>query len=159
MKQSKENYKYTEVWGDTVDLKELLLSCLIGVILTMTMYFVGRSIFATMDGLDEGMANGYSLLVGIGGCILSGVVNTLLFKPKRNFEGILRADSLEEVLKDAGITVEEEIEALAKADIEIIEELEDLQMYSLLALIPETSKNYKPEYRVKAKESDQRSKS
>lgn len=141
----------TEVWGDTVALKELLLACLLGVIFTMTFFFVGQYIFHGMEGLDAGMADGYALLVGMAGCILSGVLNARLFKPKRNFEGELQSDSVEEVLRTAGMTVEEEAAALAVVDSEIIAELEDLHMYSLLALIPEDSKNYKPEYKEKAR--------
>ncbi len=49
------------------------------------------------------------------------------------------------------MTVEEEIEALSNLDSEIIKELEDLELYALLALIPEDSKNYKPEYKMKMK--------
>lgn len=148
--QKKETQQYTEVWGDTVVLKELLLACVIGVVLTMSFFFVGRSIFKGMEGLDSGMANGYSLLVGLAGCLVSGVINAKLFKPKRTFDGELRSDSIEHILEQAGLTVEEEAQALAEVDAEIIAELEDLEMYSLLALIPEGSKNYKPEYREKA---------
>lgn len=36
---NKENLgKYTEVWGDTVVLKELIYSCIIGVSITMIMF-------------------------------------------------------------------------------------------------------------------------
>lgn len=150
--KEKSTHHFTEVWGDTVDLKELLIACLIGVIFTMVFFFVGRHFFNGIENLDQGMADGYALLVGMVGCIISGVLNARLFKPKRNFEGELQTDSIEDVLKAAGMTIEEEANALANVDIEIIEELEDLHMYSLLALIPEGSKNFKPEYKEKANE-------
>jgi hypothetical protein len=43
--------------------------------------------------------------------------------------------------------VEEEAEALSHLDPKVIAEMEDLELYSLLALIPEGSPNYKPEYK------------
>ena len=50
------------------------------------------------------------------------------------------------------MTIEEEREALRTVSPEIIKEMEDLELYSLLSLIPEDSANFKPEYREKAKE-------
>ncbi len=150
--QKKELPKYTEVWGDTVILKELLYACLIGVVVTMTFFFIGQKVFHSIESLDEGMANGYALLLGLGGCLISGVVNARLFKPKRTFDGRLVGHDIEVVLEQAGMTVEEEIEALGKVDAEIIAELEDLEMYSLLALVPEDSPNYKAEYKEKAQQ-------
>ena len=44
-KRNKDLY-YTEVWGDTVVLKELLYACLIGVVLTMGMFLIGREFFS-----------------------------------------------------------------------------------------------------------------
>ena len=60
-------------------------------------------------------------------------------------------ENIENILESTGITLEEEIEALSKLDSETIKELEDLELYALLALIPEDSKNYKKEYKEKAK--------
>jgi hypothetical protein len=59
-------------------------------------------------------------------------------------------EDIEEILKAAGMTVEEEREALRTVSPEIIREMENFELYSLLALIPEDSPNYKPEYREKA---------
>ena len=50
------------------------------------------------------------------------------------------------------VTLEEEIEALRTVSPEVIREMENFELYSLLALIPEDSPNYKPEYRRRAKE-------
>ena len=108
MNKETKNEKYTEVWGDTVVLKELLYSCVIGVFLTMGMFFLGQKIFHSFENIEN-------------------------------------------ILESAGITLEEEIEALSKLDSETIKELEDLELYALLALIPEDSKNYKKEYKEKAK--------
>lgn len=150
MKNNKmEEAKYTEVWGDTVILKELVYACAIGVVLTMGMFFLGQNIFSKIDNLEPSLANGYSLLVGVSGCLLAGAVSAKLFKPKRIVEEKFEFEDIEHILEAAGMTLEEETEALAIADASIIKELEDLQLYALLALIPEDSKNYKPEYKEK----------
>ena len=143
---------YTEVWGDRVILKELGIACLLGVGLTMSFFLVGQKIFLGMEGLEVSLANGYALIVGVAGCIISGVVSAKLFKPKRNIEERFEFEDIEDILHAAGITVEEEKEALAVADKDIIKELEDLQLYALLAFIPEDSPLYKPEYKRLARE-------
>lgn len=148
-----ENNKkdYTEVWGDTVILKELIYSCFIGVIITMSMFLVGSNIFKKFNNIEPSLAKGYALLVGVAGCILSGFISAKLFKPKRKVEEKFEFENIEIILKAAGISIEEEREALANLDPEIIKELEDLELYALLALIPENSKNYKKEYIQKLK--------
>lgn len=149
---NKEREQYTEVWGDTVDLKELFISCLLGIILTMTAFLIGRGIFTKMEGIDPALANGYSLLVGIIGMFLAAGIAAKLFKPKRIIqEESPDSENIEDILRAAGMTLEEEIEALSTVDPEIIKELEELELYSLLSLIPEDSPNYKPEYRQRFK--------
>lgn len=141
--------KYIEVWGETVDLKELVYASIIGIVLTMGMFLIGRKIFLNMNNINLDLVNGYSLLFGVLGCILSGIISARLFKPKRIIEVRHSKENTEEVISAAGMTVEEEIEALSNIDSQIIKELEGLKLYGLLALIPEDSKNYKPEYRFR----------
>lgn len=149
--KKESNAKYTEVWGDTVILSELVYACLIGITLTMAFFFVGRSIFMGMENLEPSLARGYALLAGVAGCILSGAISAKLFKPKRKVEEKFEFEDIENILQSAGITVEEEITYLSELDNEMIKEMEDLELFALLALIPEHSKNYKPEYRLKSK--------
>lgn len=137
----------TEVWGDTVALKELLIASILGVALTMTFFLVGRSVLLGMGTIETSLAKGYSLLVGITGCLLSAFISAKLFKPKRVIEERYDAEEIETILASAGLTVEEETEALSRLDPKVIAEMEDLELYSLLALIPESSPNYKPEYK------------
>jgi|SRR5690625_5102992 len=152
MDEEKTNKTYTRVWGDIVSLKELVLASIIGIVVTMGMFLLGQYIFHTLiDGLDEGLANGYALLVGVSGVFISGFISARLFKPKRKIEEKLETHDIEVILKEAGITPEEEAEALSEASPEIIQEMEELELYSLLAMIPKGSKNYKPEYQEKAK--------
>jgi hypothetical protein len=140
---------YTLVWGDTVKLSHLLISSLLGVVLTLGLYIVGRSIFLNIEGLEKGLAKGYSLLVGIAGCFIAGVISAKLFKPKRVIEEKFERGSIEEILAAADMTVEEEIEGLRNLDPKLVHEMEELELWGLLALIPEDSPNYKREYRQK----------
>ena len=148
MKKDEQVGKYMEVWGDTVVPKELAISAVICVITTMAFFLAGRTVLLGMGTLEPGLAKGYALLVGIVGTFLGAVICAKMFKPKRN----IMIEFQEENLKAAGMTVEEEVEALRTVSPEVIKEMEDLELYSLLALVPEDSPNYKPEYREKAKE-------
>ena len=103
------------------------------------------------ENIEKSLANGYALLIGVIGCIASGAICAKLFRPKRTVEEKFEFENIENILESAGITLEEEREALSKLDSETIKELEDLELYALLALIPEDSKNYKKEYKEKAK--------
>lgn len=149
MKNNIDQEQYVEVWGDSADLKELIISCFIGVILALGLYIVGTKIFQGIDGLDEGLQKGYALLIGVAGCILAIGISAKLFKPKRVIVDHFEQENIEVILNDNGISLEEEAEALGKASREIIEELEDLELWALLALIPENSPNYKAEYKQK----------
>lgn len=152
MKKEEQVGKYMEVWGDTVVPKELAVSAIICVVTTMTFFLAGRTVLLGLGTLDPGLAKGYALLVGIVGTFLGAVICARLFKPKRNIMIEFQEENIEEILKAAGMTVEEETEALRTVSPEVIREMEDLELYSLLALVPEDSPNYKPEYREKAKE-------
>lgn len=147
MNKDNKHFRYTEVWGDTVVIKELFTAVIIGIVLTMAFYLLGTKLFVGNPNIEVSLAKGYSLLIGIVGCLLSGVISAKLFKPKRNIEEKLERGEVDEILKLAGMTIEEEAEALGKVSPEIIAEMEDLEMWSFLALIPEDSPNFKPEYR------------
>lgn len=146
----KENQVLHEVWGDTVNLKELFISVVLGIVLTMAFYVAGRAFFLSMDSIDAGLAKGYALFVGIVGCFIAATISARKFKPKRFIGELNDIGDIQEVLEYAHMTVEEEAEALAKVDKGVIKELEDLELYALLALIPEGSPNYKPEYKERA---------
>lgn len=143
----KQNQPLTEVWGDTVNLKELTISIVLGVVLTMAFFLVGRQFFYGIDSIDENLAKGYALFVGIVGCFLAAFISAKKFKPKRFIGELNDIGDIEDVLEYAHMTVSEEADALAKVDKSVIKEMEDLELYSLLALIPEDSPNYKAEYK------------
>lgn len=147
----KKQKELTEVWGDTVNIKELAISIILGVIFTMCFYLIGRKIFMGMGTIEENLAKGYALFVGIAGCFIAAVISAKSFRPKRIVAELDSTTDIEEVLEYAHMTPEEEGEALTKVGPDVIKELEDLELYGLLALIPEGANNYKPEYRELAR--------
>lgn len=150
MKKKKEPVgKYMQVWGDTVVPSELAISAVICTITTMVFFIVGRNILLGIESLAPALAKGYALLVGIVGTFLGAIICAKKFKPKRKIMIDFQEENIEDILKAAGMTVQEEAEALRNVSPEIIKEMEDLDLYSLLSLIPEDSPNYKPEYKEK----------
>lgn len=144
----KENQKVlTEVWGDTVNIRELAISIILGVVFTMVFYVVGRKIFLSVGSIEESLAKGYALFIGIAGCFIAAAISAKCFKPKRIVGELDSTTDVREVLEYAHMTPEEEGEALTKVSRDIIKEMEDLELYGLLALIPEGANNYKPEYK------------
>lgn len=140
-----------QVWGDTVNLRELLLASILGITLTLGFYFGGKLFFARFLTQAEAITKGYALMAGILGCVLSGAISARLFEPKRHIEERQEEAEINELLEEVGISREEEAMALATADRSLIQELEGLELYSLLALIPEGTANYDPSYAIKAK--------
>lgn len=128
--------RLAEVWGDTVVLKELFLSSVLGITLTMSGYILGTRFFSSMENLDPGLAKGYSLMIGIIGCVLSGIISAILFKPKRVVEEKIERENIEEVIKHGGMTLEEEIIALSTVDEQILDEIKELNLTALLELKP-----------------------
>ena len=116
----------------------------------MVFFLGGRAVLTGIDALDPALAKGYSLLVGIVGTFIGAAICAKKFKPKRKIMIEFQEENIEDILKAAGMTVEEEREALRTVSPEVIKEMEDLELYSLLALIPEDCPHYKPEYRMRA---------
>ena len=150
-KQKEQVGKYMEVWGDTVVPAELAASAIICIFTSMAFFLAGRAFFMSLGTLEPALAKGYALLVGIAGTFVGAFIAGSRFKPKRRILIDSNREDIEEILKAAGMTVEEEREALRTVSPEIIREMENFELYSLLALIPEDSPNYKPEYREKAR--------
>jgi len=147
VEEKKKQKPLTEVWGDTVNLKELLCAVLLGIVFTMGFYLAARHFFLQIDSIEDSLAKGYALFVGIAGCLISSVISAKTFEPKRVISEMNQQHDIEDVLAHAGMTVEDEIDALIHLDPEIIKEMEKFSLYSLLALIPEGQPNYKPEYK------------
>ncbi len=138
--------EYTKVWGDTVFLPELLYASGIGIASTMGAYGSVYYALSALTELSSGIISGYALMAGIAGCFLGGMIAGRSFQPKRQVIEGTEEMELEKILEEAGTTLEAEAKFLADADAETIREMEDLELYALLRLIPEDSPNYKPQY-------------
>ncbi|CAG9269764.1 conserved hypothetical protein [Paraburkholderia unamae] len=71
-----------QVWGDTVDIRHLGASIAIGVAMSMGAFSLGKSLLASWVH-DHELAHAGSMLAGLAGCLLAGVICARLFKPKR----------------------------------------------------------------------------
>lgn len=124
-----------DIWGDTVDLHDLGKGIVIGIIISLTCYLGASKIIAlAAPDLPEKLNSAYSLLFGIGGCVLSAVVTANLFKPKRTLkEEEFSEEDRDRVLKELNIDPEKEKEELKYADKKVLQEMKDLKLYDLFA--------------------------
>jgi len=127
-KKSSEEVKtgtFHEVWGDLVALKDLFFACVIGVVVTLGAYLGAKSIFLSDPNLEAGLATGYALFAGLGGCVLSCVICCILFRPKR----VILEDSSEidilKVLEAENVNLVEELKELRMAPEEVLQEMRD----------------------------------
>ncbi|MER2040318.1 hypothetical protein [Desemzia incerta] len=68
----KEEKDYIEIWGDVVELRDLVRSILISAVSTMGLYFFAPDGNRTLQ-----------LFFGLGGAVLGFIISALLTKPKR----------------------------------------------------------------------------
>lgn len=124
---------YLEVWGDTVDGRHLLYSILIGVGLGTPAYLLAAWLFDQADGIDPALSKSYALLVGLGACVLTGVVNAKLFPPKRILVDADDEPGSREVAMDS---IEQEFGPLGDPDElppAVLREVRELGIYDDLA--------------------------
>ncbi|GAA2094711.1 hypothetical protein [Brevibacterium salitolerans] len=74
--------EYLSVWGDTVRGRRLLAGVLTGVVCGLVGLYGGRALFDAMS-LGEDMAEVWSLITGIGGCLVAGVITARVTSPSR----------------------------------------------------------------------------
>lgn len=67
-----EKKQLIEIWGDVVELRDLVRSILISSVTTMGMYFLAPTGNHTMQ-----------LFFGLGGALLGFIISGLITKPKR----------------------------------------------------------------------------
>lgn len=67
-----EKKQLIEIWGDVVELRDLVRSILISSVTTMGMYFLAPTGNNTMQ-----------LFFGLGGALLGFIISGLITKPKR----------------------------------------------------------------------------
>lgn len=128
-----------EVWGDTVSYGELIKAIVIGVVVSLTVFFTAKYL---IEGVvtDTALAHAYAMLAGLGGCLLAGFISARLFKPKRQVLEGGAADSewLQSVLtelKDEG----KDLGDMADLSPAVIEELKALQLYDAFVAHQEQS--------------------
>lgn len=133
MSHDEKKLPYASVWGDTVKLEHLGAATVLGIVLTLSFYFIGLSLFSGRPGLNPDLAKGYSMMIGVIGCVISGVISATLFRPKRVIVEKAQRAELPEILAATGTTLEEEREALQSLDAETLAELEELGLKGFLS--------------------------
>jgi hypothetical protein len=126
---------YAEVWGDTVDLRHLSIGIVIGIAVSLTFYLVGlKFIVRSFPKIPQNLTQAYALLIGILGCLVSAVVSTKLFPPKRTLrESQFNAQEREAALSELQIDWEREREELKTLSPQIVAEMKELQIYEIFA--------------------------
>lgn len=71
-----------EVWGDTVDLRHLAWSVVLGITISVAAYEAGRAGLSSVVS-DPARVRAYAMLIGLGGCLVAGALSAVLFRPKR----------------------------------------------------------------------------
>lgn len=105
--KTKETPKYLEILGDTVLPRNIILAIIISIILSLSGYLVGGKVFPLIA--SEKMVTSYSLLLGIGGSLLSLALCAFIFKPSRVLtEEETSLESMEEIFKDMQLDPKEE---------------------------------------------------
>jgi hypothetical protein len=143
MNSINERTDLAEVWQDVVSKRHLLLSVIIGVVLSLGGYIGGYSLFSKLNpSLNVDLIKGYALFLGIGGCMIAAFVCCVLFKPKRILtEMVSEEKQVLEALKEEDISVNEELAALKSLPPEVRKELEDVGAYQRLIEIMESNQN------------------
>lgn len=119
---------FIEILGDTTSQKQLILSVVLSIFVSLGGYKLGQVIFPAIA--EEKMVNSYSLLLGIAGTVLVLVLNSFLFRPKRILiEDEVSSENLIEVFKDLQLDIDEELRLIENDPI-TKKELEELGVLS-----------------------------
>jgi ammonia channel protein AmtB len=123
---------YAQVWGDVVALRDLRLAIPIGAVISLTAYLGASALFARFVE-DPAMARAYGMLVGIVGCILSGAVCAVLFKPKRVVSERVADTAWHEQVIDQLAAERGGIGRMSELSAATASELKELGLYDLFA--------------------------
>lgn len=130
--------EYLIVWGDTVDFKQLIIGLFVGSLVGYLSFIGGHAyLINNHSDLTKGLLMGYSLLFGVGGCLVIWLITAAIFKPKRIFheEGFVVDQEL--VLRELNIDVKKETEYLKEVPAEIIVEMKKLELHDLFIEKPQ----------------------
>ena len=128
-KPQKEVGQLVEVWGDTVSFNELIKAIVIGVVVSLAVFFAAKYLIEGLEQ-DQALAHAYAMLAGLGGCLLAGFISAKLFRPKRL---VLEGDAedsawLQSVLAELAAEGKDlgDLKDLSPA---VVQELKELQLY------------------------------
>ena len=82
MTMDSSNNDLVEVWGDTVNFKSMIFAIVIGSVVSTGTFLLAKFFLSSSSG-DTTLLNGYAMLIGLGGCLLSGFICSIMFKPAR----------------------------------------------------------------------------
>lgn len=121
-----------EVWGDTVDERDLALAILIGAVVSVGAFLAAQALLLRWLDTPQ-MARAYAMLVGIVGCLLAGTLSACLFKPKRivsqhQADPTQRAQLLDELREEFG-----DLGRLVDLPAAAVAELKEIGLYDLFA--------------------------
>lgn len=119
-----------EVWGDTIDGRDLAVSIIIGAVVSLGAYFTALHFLNPIVESAQ-MAKTYAMLVGVLGCLLGGVISAKLFAPKREVQEhavdpAFREQVVADLLKEYG-----SLGRVEDLSAEVIAELRELGLYEL----------------------------
>lgn len=121
-----------EVWGDVVDRRHLAAAVVIGAVVSLGTFLIAARIFAATVAVPD-VGRAYAMLVGLLGCVLSGLICAKLFPPKREVvetaaDPAWRIAAMQQLAGDTGA-----IGRLEDLPPQVIAELKELDLYELFA--------------------------
>ena len=133
---------YADVWGDTVDVRHLIIATIIGITLSLSLFIFGLQFLQErLADVAPNLVKAYALLIGILGSLISAVIAAKCFKPKRILnEKHFSEEERQQVLEELGIDMVKEAEALKSTEKQVIEEMKSLQLYEVFAGDEETKR-------------------
>ena len=129
MESSRNNL--IEVWGDTVNFRSMLLAIVIGSVVSTGTFLLAKFYMSSLPG-DAALLNGYAMLIGLGGCLLSGFICSVMFKPARTViaSSENNSDNIKGFIVDL-IKDDPNYSSVNELPSEVKEELELLQLMSV----------------------------
>ncbi|ARP85383.1 hypothetical protein [Bordetella genomosp. 9] len=131
---SQPAWRLAEVWSDTVDLRHLAWSIVIGVTISVAAFVAAGRWLRDLASSAE-LAHAYAMLAGLAGSVVAGIVCARLFAPKREVvedtalaDPAWREDVLAELASEPG-----GLGTLADLPPAAIEELRELGLHELFA--------------------------
>ena len=133
------NSNLVEVWGDTVDFRSMLFSIVIGSVVSTGTFLLAKFFMSSVSG-DATLLKGYAMLIGLGGCLLSGFICSVIFKPARtvisnqedNSENV-KAFIVELIKDDSNYTSVNELPSEVKKELELLQLMSVFQEAEVIA--------------------------